>query len=87
MILVISECFNPACRTKLHYLRDGKVIRLIHTESRGVRIEHFWLCGACYMSHDLLFDKNGVLSLVTKLSDESHKTHPELRWIEERLAS
>ena len=27
---MLTECFNPACRKKLDYLRDGRVIRTVH---------------------------------------------------------
>ena len=58
-ILVLFECFNPACKRPFHNLGEGKLFRV---ERRGLParrcleepvkrvervIEHFWLCGRC----------------------------------------
>ena len=52
---MISECFNPSCRKKLTYLRDGRVVRVIRDEAEGLRVEHFWLCGSCLQRYDFFF--------------------------------
>jgi hypothetical protein len=86
---MISECFNPSCQTKLNYLRGGRVVRLLHNEERGVRIEHFWLCANCYRAYDFRFKQDGSVSIVKQHCAErlEEELHPELRWIEEELAS
>ena len=48
---MISQCANPACRRKLHYLRNGKMYLFeVSTKTGGKRTEHFWLCGECSKS-------------------------------------
>lgn len=62
---MISQCLNPACQRELHYLRNGRVVRIIHG-SRPAQIEHFWLCGECSRSFDFCFSVNGVVTLKPK---------------------
>jgi hypothetical protein len=45
---MLTECFNPACRRRLDYLRDGRVIRTVQTATSPMSLEHYWLCGSCY---------------------------------------
>jgi hypothetical protein len=85
---MITECFNPSCRARLHYLRDGRVIRVVHEDLDGFRIEHFWLCGSCYLSHDFRFTKDGALSISPRSEhggtpDRPEPDRPQLEWIEE----
>jgi hypothetical protein len=82
---MISECFNPTCRARLHYLRDGRVIRVVHDDLDGFRIEHFWLCGACYHFYDFHFRKDGELSIVPKNGGGDTPDKPDIKWIEEPL--
>jgi len=45
---MVSQCANPECRRKLHYLRDGKIYQFALSPKTGSRrLEHFWLCGQC----------------------------------------
>jgi hypothetical protein len=60
---MISECLNPACRRQLHYLRNGKVIRIVHPVEDQVSVEHFWLCGDCNQIYDFKVSPNGAVSL------------------------
>lgn len=60
---MISQCMNPECRKELHYLRNGRVIRTTHRIGAEVQVEHFWLCGQCYMDYNFLFSKDGRVQL------------------------
>jgi len=45
---MVSQCANPDCRRKLHYLRDGKIYQFVLSLKTGSkRLENFWLCGEC----------------------------------------
>ena len=82
---MITECFNPSCRTRLHYLRDGRVIRVVHDDLDGFRIEHFWLCGACYHFYDFHFRKDGELSIAPKNGGGDTPDKPDIKWLEEPM--
>ena len=84
---MISECFNPSCRREMTYLRDGRVVRIINDQTGGVRVEHFWLCGSCYLQYDFCFTHEQVLSIEPRLGGARPKTQPGLLWIEDRMAS
>jgi hypothetical protein len=58
---MLTECFNPACRAKLEYLRDGRVIRTISKTTMSV--EHYWLCGRCYRRFDFECKSDGTVVL------------------------
>jgi hypothetical protein len=60
---MLTECFNPACRKKLDYLRNGRVIRTIRTSAATMSVEHYWLCGACYRIFDFEFKSDGTVVL------------------------
>jgi hypothetical protein len=60
---MLTECFNPACRQKLDYLRDGRVIRTIGTSTASTSVEHYWLCGTCYRRFDFEFKSDGTVIL------------------------
>jgi hypothetical protein len=60
---MLTECFNPACRKKLEYLRDGRVIRTICTSGSAMSVEHYWLCGNCYGKFDFEFKPDGTVTL------------------------
>ena len=61
---MLTECFNPACRKKLDYLRNGRVVRMIRTTSTPAKsVEHYWLCGSCYGKFDFEFKPDGTVSL------------------------
>lgn len=64
---MLTECFNPACRKKLEYLRNGRVVRLVRTSSTSAKsVEHYWLCGSCYGKFDFEFKSDGTVALCTK---------------------
>ena len=60
---MIDRCFNPDCRRKLEYLRDGRVVRILREKDDNVSVEHYWLCGACYRDHDFEFPEDGSVQL------------------------
>lgn len=72
---MVTECYNPSCRTKLLYLRNGRIIRVIHNEPDGLRIEHFWLCGACYLTYDFFFTKEDDHLSITPRNLRTETTH------------
>ena len=54
MDAMVSQCANPDCMQKLHYLREGKIYRFeMSTETGARRLEHFWLCSDCSKSMTL----------------------------------
>lgn len=63
---MIDRCFNPDCRRKLHYLRNGRVVRLITGKGEDERIEHYWLCGPCFEEFDFVFPPEGGVALEAK---------------------
>lgn len=69
---MIDRCFNPACRRTLDYLRDGRVVRVIRGKNEDMSVEHYWLCGPCYLTHDFEFPPDGTVSLRMRAND-SHE--------------
>lgn len=67
---MLSECVNPACRRELHYLRDGRVIRMGEGRDRS-HVEHFWLCGACCTKFNFKFLPDGDFTLVERNNSET----------------
>jgi hypothetical protein len=67
---MLVECFNPACRKELRYLRGGRVVRVLKEGIDRIEVEHFWLCGACYVSYDFRFGEGGRPTLTTKSSSQ-----------------
>jgi len=63
---MIAECFNPACRRQLHYLREGCVVRVVKNAGSDVGIEHFWLCGDCCQSYSLQVVAEGKVDMVSR---------------------
>jgi len=68
---MLAECFNVACRRELRYLRSGRIIRVLRQGIDRVEIEHFWLCGACYVSYDFCFVEDGKPSLTKKSTGQA----------------
>ena len=60
---MLTECFNPACRKKLDYLRDGRVIRTVRASTPAMSLEHYWLCGSCYEKFDFEFKPDDAVTL------------------------
>jgi hypothetical protein len=67
---MIDRCFNPVCKRKLHYLQDGRVVRVIRGKDENASVEHYWLCGPCYESYDFEFGSDGSVSLKTRSGRE-----------------
>jgi hypothetical protein len=67
---MIDRCFNTACRRKLHYLRDGRVVRVIRGKDEDFSVEHYWLCGPCYATHDFEFPPDGSVTLKERAGGE-----------------
>jgi hypothetical protein len=65
---VLSKCASPACLSRLHYLRKGRIFKV---ETGGVRvdgkraptrrIEYFWLCERCVQTLTVVVE-NGVVA-------------------------
>lgn len=60
---MINECFNPDCKRGLHYLREGRIVRILRVSGEDISIEHFWLCGSCSESHEFLFLAKGEIAV------------------------
>lgn len=67
---MIDRCFNPVCKRKLHYLQDGRVVRVIRGKDENASVEHFWLCGPCYESYDFEFPPDGSVTLKSRSNGE-----------------
>ena len=68
---MIDRCFNPACKRKLDYLRDGRVVRVTREKEEDIFVEHYWLCGACYETHDFEFPADGTV-IIRERSGNQH---------------
>ena len=69
---MLTECFNPTCRKKLDYLRNGRVVRMVRTSSTSAKsVEHYWLCGSCYGKFDFEFKPDGTVALCTPRGGQS----------------
>jgi hypothetical protein len=60
---MVTHCYNSACRKELHYLREGRVVRVLHGEGEDARVEHFWLCGKCSEQFEFVFSPEGSVTL------------------------
>lgn len=77
---MIDRCFNPACKRKLHYLRDGRVVRVIQGKNDDYStddysIEHYWLCGPCYDVYDFVFLPSGKVTIEPRSRGHSPEVH------------
>jgi hypothetical protein len=70
---MIDRCFNPDCKRKLHYLRDGRVVRVLHGKDKQAIPEHYWLCGPCYEEYNFAFPPHGGVILEHKPKIEQSK--------------
>ncbi len=73
---MISECMNPSCRRELRYLRDGRVVRVVKRDPDKVKVEHFWLCGDCYLNFDFHFSREGAISMARRIECTSVLRRP-----------
>jgi hypothetical protein len=78
---MLTECFNPACRRRLDYLRDGRVIRTVHPAGSPLSLEHYWLCGSCYGKFDFEFKPNGAVTLCPKRPAVSSTPGPVIDYL------
>ena len=78
---MLSECFNPACRKKLDYLRNGRVIRTISTSASVRSVEHYWLCGSCYGKFDFEFKPDGTVTLRLRRAVVANSTSPLIDYL------
>ena len=60
---MIDRCFNPSCRRALKYLRDGRIVRVLREKGDHTSVEHYWLCGPCFLTHDFEFLADGSVTL------------------------
>lgn len=65
---MVSSCANPNCSKPLHYLREGRVFVFDLPDPNAPafagrnarRMQHFWLCGECCLTLQVLQVENGV---------------------------
>jgi hypothetical protein len=60
---MINACYNSECRKELRYLREGRIVRIVHCDVGEARLEHFWLCGPCSIAFEFVFESDGSVSL------------------------
>jgi hypothetical protein len=71
---MIDRCFNPVCKRMLHYLQDGRVVRVIRGNGEDVSVEHYWLCGPCYAAYDFEFPPDGGITIRSRAGgDQPHE--------------
>jgi hypothetical protein len=77
---MLTECFNPACRKTLDYLRNGRVIRTIR-KSTSMPVEHYWLCGSCYSRFDFECKSDGTVTLSSRKLAVASTDHPLIDYL------
>jgi hypothetical protein len=60
---MVDVCYNSECKKELHYLREGRIVRIVHGEGDEARLEHFWLCGPCSDTFEFVFEPDGSVNL------------------------
>lgn len=60
---MVNYCYNPDCKKELIYLREGRVVRIVHGDGDHERLEHFWLCGPCSEAFEFVFEADGQVTL------------------------
>lgn len=68
---MLATCFNPKCKKELRYLRTGRVVRISRKRSGKEVVEHFWLCGECYLVHDFHFANDGTISMIDRSAPDA----------------
>jgi hypothetical protein len=63
---MISQCSNSECRKPLTYLNNGRVIRTVKHTGFAPVIQHYWLCGECYLHHDFSISAADIVSCVSR---------------------
>ena len=57
---MIGNCFNPACKKELRYLRQGAVYQWETGIGREFHSEFFWLCPNCSSTFEVASDREGA---------------------------
>jgi hypothetical protein len=72
---MVNNCANPKCGKPLHYLREGRIFVFDLPEEVSAvggkkkrRIEHFWLCGECSRTMEMLQSKDRVQVFLSQKS-------------------
>lgn len=60
---MIDVCYNPECSKELHYLTEGRIVRIVHSQGDEERLEHFWLCGPRSEAFEFVFEADDSVSL------------------------
>jgi hypothetical protein len=60
---MVNVCYNPECKKELCYLREGRVVRVVHGGGDEARLEHFWLCGHCSRIYGFVLPSDGPVGL------------------------
>ena len=63
---MIAQCSNDECRKPLLHLDNGRVIRTIRQLDTATEIQHFWLCGDCYVIFDFSVTDDGIVSYLRR---------------------
>lgn len=63
---MISQCINEECGKPLLYLDNGRVVRTIKQVDNTTEIQHFWLCGDCYLIYDFTVADDGIVSYLRR---------------------
>lgn len=71
---MVNVCYNSECGKELRYLREGRVVMMVHGEGDATRLEHFWLCGPCSRAYEFVFESDGSVSLNPRRDGRSEIT-------------
>lgn len=63
---MVTHCYNSACGKELLYLREGRVVRVVHGDGEDATVEHFWLCGTCSERFEFVFSAEGAVALASR---------------------
>ncbi len=69
---MVSQCANPSCLAKFHYLHEGKLFVVDEHGSCGAggfnaaphRLRYFWLCAQCSQTLTVVGDERSGGKLV-----------------------
>jgi hypothetical protein len=63
---MVSQCANSECGKPLRHLDSGRVIRTVKRVASSIEIQHFWLCGECYVLYDFSVSAAGDVSYLRR---------------------
>ncbi len=70
---MIEKCANPRCGSAFTYFRQGRLYKVdprdTRSERRGVKVQHYWLCGACAERMEIVVGGNGIVLRLRAPSD------------------